>query len=150
MKFSTLRTAFLCLLPTLALATRTPTTPVDDDPIALHYLEYVTPEAEATIRSLEKMHDVKFSKPQPMLGNARTAELKGGGKISVRGPLRPDEEPTVRPYRLVDDIEAALEEAKDAGAEIAMAATPLPGHGTFAIYIHGGIQHGLWLREKKD
>ena len=150
MQTTTPRTVLLCLLPTLALATRMPSSPEDDAPIELHYLEYVTPEAEATVRSLERMHDVTFSKPVAMLGNARTAKLEGGGQISVRGPLRPDEEPTVRPYRLVDDLEEALEEAKDAGAEIAMPATPIPGHGTFAIYIHGGIQHGLWKREKKD
>jgi len=31
-----------------------------------------------------------------------------------------------------------------------MSPTQIPGHGTFAIYIQGGIQHGLWKREKKD
>jgi len=150
MQTKTLRTALLCLLPTAALATHTPEPTEDDATIGLRYLEYVTPEAESTVRSLEKMHGVTFSKPQPMLGNARTAKLEGGGQISVRAPLRPDEEPTVRPYRLVDDLEEALGEAEDAGAEIAMSPTQIPGHGTFAIYIQGGIQHGLWKREKKD
>jgi hypothetical protein len=23
----------------------------------------------------------------------------------------------------------------------------IPGHGTFAIYIQGGIHHGLWQRQ---
>ena len=98
----------------------------------------------------DKSFTLEIKTPPASYFLKKAAKLKGGGKISVRGPLRPDEEPTVRPYRLVDDIEAALEEAKDVGAEVAMPATPLPGHGTFAIYIHGGIEHGLWLREKKD
>jgi len=44
----------------------------------------------------------------------------------------------------VDDIAAAVQAAKAAGAEIAHPPMELAGHGTFAIYIQGGIQHGLW------
>ena len=50
----------------------------------------------------------------------------------------------VRPYALVDDIESALGAAQAAGADIALPSTEIPGHGTFAIYILGGVQHGLW------
>ena len=50
----------------------------------------------------------------------------------------------VRPYWLVDDIDAAAAAAVKAGAEIAHPPMALPGHGKFAIYIQGGIQHGLW------
>ena len=32
----------------------------------------------------------------------------------------------------------------EAGAEIAHPPMELPGHGTFAIVIQGGIHHGLW------
>jgi hypothetical protein len=35
------------------------------------------------------------------------AALEGGGRISVRAALGEDEEPVVRPYVLVDAIEAA-------------------------------------------
>ena len=67
------------------------------------------------------------------------------GKIGVRAPMREDEQPVVRPYVLVEDIEAAVKAAQAAGAEIAMPSTEIPGgHGKFAIYILGGIQHGLW------
>lgn len=87
---------------------------------------------------------VQFGGPDAALGNARTAALPGGGLLGVRAPLRESEEPVVRPYWLVDDIEAALAAAVKAGGQIAHPPLLIPGHGTFAIYIHGGIQHGLW------
>ena len=43
-----------------------------------------------------------------------------------------------------DDIEAAAAAAVEAGGEIAHPPMELPGHGKFAIYIQGGIHHGLW------
>ncbi|HJN45694.1 MAG: hypothetical protein QF786_01830 [Vicinamibacterales bacterium] len=32
----------------------------------------------------------------------------------------------------------------DAGDEIAHPPMKIPGHGTFAIFMQGGIHHGLW------
>ena len=110
----------------------------------IEYLEIVTPDVEATCAALEKLHGVRFGAPEAGLGNARTAELKGGGKLGVRAPMHESEHPVVRPYLLVGDIEAAVEAAQAAGAEIAHPPLEIPGHGTFAIYIQGGIQHGLW------
>ena len=54
------------------------------------------------------------------------------------------EEPVVRPYLLVDDIDAAAAAAVESGGEIAHPPMEIPGHGKFAIYIQGGIHHGLW------
>ena len=54
------------------------------------------------------------------------------------------EETVVRPYWLVGDIEAAVAAAAAAGGEVAHPPMEIPGHGTFAIYIQGGIHHGLW------
>ena len=48
-----------------------------------------------------------FAEPEPGLGNARTAVLTSGGMIGVRAPMHAAEEPVVRPYLLVDDVEAA-------------------------------------------
>ena len=110
----------------------------------VHYLEIVTPDVGATCGALEKLHGVSFSAPEAGLGNARTAALKSGGLIGVRAPMHAAEEPVVRPYVLVDDIEAAVEAAKAAGGEIAHPPMEIPGHGKFAIYVQGGIQHGLW------
>ncbi|MFB3431882.1 MAG: VOC family protein [Phycisphaerales bacterium] len=110
----------------------------------VQYLEIVTPNVDETCAVLAKAHGVEFNQPVPELGNARTADLAGGGRIGVRAPMRATEKPVVRPYLLVDDIEAAVKAARDAGAEIAMPPMPIPGQGTFSIYILGGIEHGLW------
>ena len=112
--------------------------------VLVQYLEIVTPDVDATCDVLEKLHGVSFGKPEASLGNARTAPLKGGGRIGVRAPLRETEEPVVRPYVLVDDIQGAFETAVAAGTEAAHPPLEIPGQGTFAIYIQGGIHYGLW------
>ena len=110
----------------------------------IHYLEIVTPDVEMTCRALERLHGARFGEPVPVLGQARTAALGGGGRIGVRAPMRDTEAPVVRPYLRVDDVAAAAEAAEAAGAEIALPPTELPGEGTIVIYILGGIEHGLW------
>ncbi len=110
----------------------------------VQYLEIVTPEVDALCRQYSKIYDVTFSDPIASFGGARTAKLGDGGMIGIRGPLRPTETPVVRPYLLVDDIEAAVKSAADTGAEIAMPATSIPAHGKFAIVVHGGIECGFW------
>jgi predicted enzyme related to lactoylglutathione lyase len=87
---------------------------------------------------------VTFSKPDAGLGGARTAPMPGGGMVGVRAPLRETEAPIVRPYWLVKDIKAAVAAAQKAGGELAVEPTEIPGHGTFAIYVHGDVDHGLW------
>ena len=116
----------------------------EEHAVHVHYLEIVTPKVDETCDALEQAHSVTFGAPVAELGNARTASLHGGGRIGVRGPLRETEAPVVRPYVLVDDIEAAVEAARKAGSEIALPPTNIQGQGTIAIYILGGIQHGLW------
>lgn len=114
--------------------------------VQVEYLEIVTRDVEKTCELLASVHGVRFGEPVPEFGNARTAQLAGGGRIGVRAPMRETESPVVRPYLLVDDIEAAVQAAADAGAEIAMPAMEIPGQGRFAIYLLGGIDHGLWQR----
>ena len=109
-----------------------------------HYLEIVTPDVDAVCATYEKLHSVTFSAPEAGLGNARTAALTNGGVLGIRAPMHETEQPLVRPYLLVDDIEGAVEAAKQAGGEIAHPPMQIPGHGKFAIYIQGGIHHGLW------
>lgn len=109
-----------------------------------HYLEIVTPEVEATCTILSQTQGVTFSEPLEELGGARTADLEGGGQIGVRAPLHDDEEPVVRPYFRVTDIEQAVEVAESAGAKIALPPSEVPGRGRIAIYFLGGNQHGLW------
>ncbi|MFG0326458.1 MAG: hydroxylase [Phycisphaerales bacterium JB037] len=112
----------------------------------VQYLEIVTPAVAETCEALSEMHGVEFSEPIAELGNARTAELKGGGRLGVRAPMRDNEQPVVRPYLLVDDIRAAVAAAEAEGAAVAVPPMEIPGQGTFAIYFLGGIQHGLWER----
>ena len=110
----------------------------------VQYLEIVTPDVDPFCETYSKMHGVTFGEADPNLGNARTAKLAGGGMIGVRAPMRDTEDPVVRPYVLVDDIQAAVDAASQCGAEIAMPPTEIPGNGKFAILIQGGIQSGLW------
>lgn len=112
--------------------------------LRLHYLEIVTPSVNETCATLEQANGLTFSEPVAELGGARTAELKGGGRIGVRAPLRETEAPVVRPYVLVDDIHAAVQAAEKNGAQVALPPMEIPGQGTFAIYLLGGIEHGLW------
>jgi uncharacterized protein len=74
----------------------------------------------------------------------RSAPLPVGGLVGVRAPMSEVEQPVVWPYWLVDDIEAAVAAAVAAGGVVAHSPMEIPGHGTFAIYIHGGVHHGLW------
>lgn len=116
----------------------------EENAMKVQYLEIVTPSVNETCEALAKAHGVVFGEPIAEFGNARTANLKGGGRIGVRAPMRATEEPVVRPYVLVDDIEAAVKAAETAGAEVAIPPLEIPGQGTFSIYILGGIEHGLW------
>lgn len=112
----------------------------------IHYLEIVTHDVEAVCAGYAAAGGLVFGAPDPGLGNARTAPLPGGSLVGVRAPLRESEEPVVRPYWLVDDIETALAAAVTTGGEVAHPPLEIPGHGTFAIYFAGGTQHGLWQR----
>jgi len=110
----------------------------------IHYLELVTKDVDAVCAAYAVANGVKFGAPDAGLGNARTAALPGGGLVGVRAPLHESEETVVRPYWLVDDIDAAVAAAVAAGGEVAHPPLAIPGRGTFAIYIQGGIHHGLW------
>jgi hypothetical protein len=74
----------------------------------IHYLEMVTREGDAVCAAYAAAIGVCFGGADAGLGNARTAALPGGALVGVRAPMHESEEPVVRPYWLVDDIEAAL------------------------------------------
>jgi predicted enzyme related to lactoylglutathione lyase len=113
-------------------------------PMIVHYLEIVTPDVDTTCEACSQIHGVTFGAPEPMLGGARTAPLSDGGRVGVRAPMAEHEAPVVRTYLRVEDIEAAVVAVEAAGATIAHPPLELPGLGRFAIYIQGGLQHGLW------
>jgi uncharacterized protein len=109
----------------------------------IQYLEIVTNDVAAVCAAYETT-GADFGEPVPALGNARTAALTDGGLVGVRAPLRATEQPVVRPYWLVEDVEAALAAAVATGAEPAHPPLEIPELGTFAIYLRGGNDHGLW------
>jgi len=110
----------------------------------IHFLEIVTADVDKQCKVLAAAQGLKFSGPVAEFGNAMVADAPGGGRVSVRAPMHSEETPTIRPYALTDNIEAAVKAAEDAGAMIAMAPTPVPGQGSFAIYFVDDAQHGLW------
>ena len=112
----------------------------------IQYIEIVTKEADAVCAAYAATNGVQFSEPDAGLGNTRTAALPETAGWWESAPMHKTEEPVVRPYWLVDDIEAAVVAAEEAGAQVAYPPMEIPVHGTFAIYIQGGIQHGLWQR----
>ena len=112
--------------------------------VKVYFLEIVTPDVDGACDLYAMMYGVTFGEPDQDLGGARIADLDGGGMLGIRAPLRESEIPVVRPYVLVDDIDAAVAAAAEAGAEIAMTPTVISDYGQFAIVIHGGIESGLW------
>jgi predicted enzyme related to lactoylglutathione lyase len=104
----------------------------------VHYLEIVASDVDAVCAAYEAAHGIKFGSADPLLGGARTAPRPDGGSIGVRGPLRDTEAPVVRPYWIVDDIEAALDAASKQGALVAHPRLEIPGKGMFAVYTQGG------------
>ncbi len=110
----------------------------------IQYLEIVTPDVNAVCETYAQLHDVEFGESDQDLGGARTATLENGGMLGVRAPLRDDENPIVRPYMLVEDIQATVDAAAKSGAEVALPPMELAGHGTCAVVIQGGIESGFW------
>ena len=110
----------------------------------IQYLEIVTPDVEGTIAIFAASTGAKFSDPVAEFGNAKIAQMPGGGQISVRAPMHDAEEPVTRTYFLTEDIEAATKQAVAAGAGLAHPVTEIPEHGKFSIFFHGSNQFGYW------
>lgn len=109
----------------------------------LHYLEIVSPEVESSAL-YQALWKLDFGEAVADLGNARTAKRADGTLIGVRKPLADHEEPIIRHYMEVSDIEAAAKKAEQQGAMIAYPPTKQGDQGHFCILIHDGLQLGLW------
>ncbi len=112
----------------------------------VHYLEIVCRDVAAQVAALEAVHGLSFGPPVADLGQARTAQAPDGRLVGVRAPLAEHELPIVRTYVAVTDIAAAVKQAEAAGAVIAYPPTKQGDTGTWAIYILGDVQMGLWQR----
>ena len=113
---------------------------------AVHYLEIVSNDVDALTALYQRMHGLSFGPPDPDLGQARVATRTDGTLVGIRKPLAAHEQPVVRTYLEVEDIEQAVKEAEDAGATVAYPPTRQGQRGTFAIVFQGDVQHGLWQR----
>ncbi len=111
--------------------------------IQVHYLEVVTSNVEQVCTSYSQTMNVSFSDAVAELGGARTATLSNGGMLGIRAPMHDAEEPTTRPYYLVDDIEKAVNEAAKTGAKIEVPPMEIPGRGKCAIIMFGFVQSGF-------
>ena len=112
----------------------------------IHYLEIVCRDVAAQRAALERVHGLSFGPPVADLGQARVAEAPDGTLIGVRAPLAEHEQPIIRTYLEVGDIVNAVKEAEAAGAAIAYPPTQQGDTGTWAIYVLGDVQFGLWQR----
>ncbi len=110
----------------------------------VHYLEIVSLDIDAVCSAYEAANGIRFGSADASLGGARTSILPDGGIVGVRGPLSEAEQPVVRPYWLVEDIEIAVAEVLSQGARLAHPPLEIPGKGRFAIYILESVEHGLW------
>ena len=110
----------------------------------IHYLEVVSNDVDAVCGAYEASLSMSFGEPDELLGGARTCSLPDGSMVGIRKPMRDTEDPVVRPYWLVEDIELAVANVEAKGAQIAMSPMEIPGKGKFAIYILGDNNHGLW------
>ena len=110
----------------------------------VHYVEMVCRDVEEQCAALERIHGLSFGSAVADLGGARVAETSRGERVGVRAPLADHEEPVVRTYWAVEDIASAVEQAEAAGAVLAYPPTVQGTTGTWAIYILGEVQVGLW------
>ncbi len=96
--------------------------------------------------STQRVYGLSFGPPDPDLGEACVATHSDGTVVGIRKPLAAHEQPIVRTYLEVEDIQQATKTAEESGATIADPPTRQGDHGTFAIVIHGDVEHGLWKR----
>jgi predicted enzyme related to lactoylglutathione lyase len=114
--------------------------------MTVHYLEIVSNDVDALTALYQRMYGLSFGAPDPDLGQARVATRADGTLVGIRKPLAAHEEPIMRTYLEVQDIEQAVKKAEDSGATVAYPPTRQVQRGTFAIVCQGDVQHGLWQR----
>ena len=114
--------------------------------MAVQYLEIVSDDVEPLVAFYQRVHGLSFGAPDPDLGQARVATREDGSLVGIRKPLAAHEQPIMRTYLAVEDIQQAVGIAAECGAFVAYPPTLQGRRGTFAILIQGGVQHGLWQR----
>jgi predicted enzyme related to lactoylglutathione lyase len=114
--------------------------------MTVHYLEIVSSDVDTVAGLYQRVHGLSFGPPDSDLGQARVATRADGTLVGIRKPLAVQEQPIVRTYIAVDNIQEAVRKAEEHGAIVAYPPTRQGQRGTFAILIQGDVQHGLWER----
>jgi predicted enzyme related to lactoylglutathione lyase len=114
--------------------------------MAVHYLEIVSHDVDMQVALYQCAHGLSFGPAEPDLGQARVATCADGTLVGIRKPLAAHEQPIMRTYLAVDDIEQAVKNAEASGAVVAYPPTQQGAWGTFAILFQREVQHGLWQR----
>ena len=112
-----------------------------DTPV--HYVEIVCDDVDSLPALYQRLHGLSFAPPDPDLGQARVATRSDGTLVDSRKPLAAHEQPIMRTYLAVDEIQKAAQTAEDSSAILAYPPTRQGQRGTFAIVIQGDVQHGL-------
>jgi predicted enzyme related to lactoylglutathione lyase len=110
--------------------------------MAVHYLEIVSNDVDTLTGLYQRMHGLSFGPPDPDLGQARVAIRSDGTLVGIRTPLAAHEQPIMRSYLAVEDIQQAVKKAEEHGATVAYPPTQQGQRGSFAIVIQGDVQHG--------
>ena len=76
-------------------------------------------DVDALTALYQRMHDLSFASPDADLGQARVATRADGTLVGIRKPLAAHEQPIMRTYLAVEDIQQAVKKAEDSGATIA-------------------------------
>ena len=114
--------------------------------MTVHYLEIVSDDVDNLVKLYEQTCNLSFGSPEPAMGQARVATRSDGTIVGIRAPLAAHEEPIIRTYLGVEDIQQALQKAEVCGAEVTYPPTEQGEWGTFSIVIQGSVQHGFWQR----
>src|SRR5688500_1205977 len=101
--------------------------------MAVHYLEIVSNDVDTLTGLYQRMHGLSFGPPDPDLGQARVATRADGTLVGIRKPLAAHEQPIMRSYFAVEDIQQAVKKAEEHGATVAYPPTRQGQRGTFAI-----------------
>ncbi|MCL1080029.1 hydroxylase [Parashewanella spongiae] len=112
--------------------------------IQVNYLEIITPNVDQVCTSYSETLQVSFSEAIAELGGARTAALNSGDTLGIRTPMHDAEEPTTRPYYLVDDIKITVSEAENSGAQVLVPPMKTSHRSQCAIVSFDSIQNGFW------
>ena len=92
--------------------------------MAVHYLEIVSNDADTLTALYQRMHGLSFGSPDADLGQAHVATRADGTLVGIRKPLAAHEQPIMRTYLAVEDIQQGVKEAEDSGATIAYPPDP--------------------------